>query len=129
MRLGTRLLVTSAASALLVGGSLGVTSAASAAQPEHAEPGGGKVKVQTTSVTTWVDANIRDEPTTNTTVDRRVGAGATLTANCWVFGEKVTDHGVTNDKWVELDAGWFDDEYIWAGALSGDETGGVPNQC
>lgn len=130
MRLSTRLLVTGAATALLAGGSLGVTSAASAAEPEHTKPDDGKVEVQATNVTTWVDANIRDEPTTNTTVDRRVGAGTVLPGACYDFGETVTDHGVTNDKWISIETGNpFDEEWIWAGALEGNETGGVPNQC
>ena len=129
MGFSRKLLVTGAASALFVGGSVAMASSASAAQSDHASPDNGSVHTMTTTVVTWVDANIRDEPTTDTTIDRRVAAGASEQANCWVFGQEVTDHGVTNDKWVELDAGWFDDEYIWAGALQGDETGNVPNQC
>lgn len=129
MRLSKRLLVTGAASALLVGGSLGIASSASAASAEHGSSHG-KVHTMETWVETWEAANIRNEPTTNSGIDRSVGANTSLEANCWLYGQEVTEGDTTNNVWLELDtANPFDDEYIWAGAIRGDKYGGVQDQC
>lgn len=129
MKINARLLAAGAASALLVGGVAGASSAASATESGHAGADAAEFGVQNTYVTTWTSANIRDAPTTNSAIDRTVGANTRLEAECWVWGQTVTQHGVTNARWVYLESGWFDDEYIWAGALKGNETGGVTEYC
>ncbi len=82
-----------------------------------------------TSVTAWTQANVRACASTSCDIKSTVYPGQTYPAHCWVAGQKITDEGITNDKWVRLPLNAGGVGYVSAIYLKGDETGGVRNQC
>lgn len=129
MNIRRNILAVGASSALLVGGALSMASSANAAEPSAGNVDG-DVSTMNVTVEVWTPtANIRDDSTTDSAIDRTVTGGTKLEAECWETGQEVTENGITNDTWIYLESGWFDDEYIWAGALKGDSHAGVPDEC
>jgi len=83
-------------------------------------------KVQDTTVVVWMDyVNVRDEPELGDNVDYVAHKGDRLDGDCWEYGQSVTDHGITNNIWIQT-GNVFDDEYVWAGALEGNERANLP---
>lgn len=55
------------------------------------------------SVTAWQDVNVRTCPSTACAATSRILAGAGSLAYCWVHGQTITDAGITNDIWIQVD--------------------------
>ncbi|MFT7835474.1 hypothetical protein Q5530_04905 [Saccharothrix sp. BKS2] len=80
------------------------------------------------TVTTWHEVNIRTCPSS---ACRKVGslvAGQRRKVECWVRGEPVTDAGITNDVWLQVDDADEDSGDLWSSAVYfvGDEYAGLP---
>ena len=110
---------------------LGMSSAtAQAAEEPQPEPAVAPAKIQNTEVHAWARANVRAEPNTSSEILSHVSPGNSYSAICWTYGETVTLEGYTSSKWVLIDRTWpSSNGYVTAIALSGDDTGGVPNKC
>lgn len=65
--------------------------------------------------------NVRDDPNTSATVDRKLAPGGEAWGDCWLEGEHVNQHGVSSNIWIDVGDPPWDYEYIWAGALKGDK--------
>ncbi|WP_255950113.1 hypothetical protein [Streptomyces odontomachi] len=118
----------SALGTAVVLGVAGTTAQADAAP--QTKPAGATEKIQNTQVHAWTGANVHSEPNSYSEVISSVANGYTYDAICWTYGELITFHGVTSNKWVLLDRTWpSSNGYVTAIALSGDSTGGVPNAC
>lgn len=86
--------------------------------------------VTNTQVHAWTYADVHTGPNTYSEVLSHVANGYSYSALCWTYGEKITYKGYTSSKWVLLDRSWpKQNGYVTAIALSGDDTGGVPNRC
>ena len=84
---------------------------------------------ESTTVTAWTQANVRECASTSCDIKSTVYPGQTYPAHCWVVGQKITDEGITNDKWVRLPLNAGGVGYVSAIYLKGDETGGVRTRC
>jgi hypothetical protein len=92
-----------------------------------AEHGGGQVGEK---VTVWKQANVRSCPQTSCAPPvGQVYPNQTYPADCYTVGEKITDAGYTNDKWVKLQLPSGTKGYVSAIYLKGNETGGVTKKC
>ncbi|MEV0241911.1 SH3 domain-containing protein [Streptomyces sp. NPDC050674] len=108
-----------AAAAVLV--AAGTAAPAVAAPAQRAEA----VSVQSQTVTTWINGNVRIGPATGYRIAYTVAANQSLSAECWLVGGFVSANGVHHDKWVLLSDG----NYIWGGLLKGNEVGNVSRPC
>ncbi|WP_427917280.1 SH3 domain-containing protein [Streptomyces sp. cg40] len=82
-----------------------------------------------TSVTAWMQANVRSCASTSCGVVSTVYPNQSYPANCWKTGQVVTDEGYTSDKWIELPLNAGGVGYVSGIYLKGDATGGVTRQC
>jgi hypothetical protein len=55
------------------------------------------------TVTAWHDVNVRTCPSTACTSPFWIPAGAGSIAYCWTHGQSITDAGITNDIWIQVD--------------------------
>ena len=83
------------------------------------------------SVCAYQRANVRRSPTTDAEILSYVVAGECYPARCWTHGQTITDNGVTNDVWVQLQLRAGSVGYVSAVYLKGDERGDLPKsaQC
>jgi hypothetical protein len=73
------------------------------------------------AVVPYENVNVRQGPASSTAKVGSVAADQPRGAYCWTRGETVSDHGVTNDVWVQLVEG-----YVSAVYLKGNEYGDLP---
>ncbi|MGW0763768.1 SH3 domain-containing protein [Streptomyces sp. NPDC002814] len=73
------------------------------------------------AVVPYENVNVRQGPASSTATAGSVAADQPRGAYCWTRGETVSDHGVTNDVWVQLVEG-----YVSAVYLKGNEYGDLP---
>jgi hypothetical protein len=55
------------------------------------------------TVTAWHDVNIRTCSSTSCPTSGKILAGNGSLAYCWVYGQTITDFGITNDVWIQVD--------------------------
>jgi hypothetical protein len=116
----TKIMITAAVGVMAATGMAAPASAAEAPQADRAN-----VSAQFETVTTWVQGNVRIEPSTDRPIAYTVAANQNLTAVCWLEGGMVSANGYTHNKWVYLSDG----NYIWGGLLKGNEVGNVSSRC
>jgi hypothetical protein len=82
-----------------------------------------------TAVTAWTHGDVHAAPAQRERVVSYVNAGYSYTAECWLEGDLVTDHGISNRNWVKLRLNSGGEGYVNALYLKGNTTGNVPNHC
>ncbi|MGM1061099.1 hypothetical protein [Saccharothrix sp. Mg75] len=80
------------------------------------------------TVTAWHDVNIRTCPASTCARAGSLVAGQSRKVECWVRGERVTDAGITNDVWLQVDDADEDNGDLWSSAVyfHGNEYANVP---
>lgn len=81
------------------------------------------------AVTAWAHGDVHAAPAQGERVVSFVNAGFSYTAECWLEGDLVTDHGISNRNWVKLRLNSGGEGYVSAIYLKGNATGNVPNHC
>ncbi|MFD7655110.1 hypothetical protein ACFV4N_14140 [Actinosynnema sp. NPDC059797] len=83
------------------------------------------------TVTAWHDVNIRTCPSTACGKAGSLVAGQQRKVECWVRGESVTDAGITNDVWLQVDDADENGPDLWSSAVYfvGDEYAGLPSDA
>jgi hypothetical protein len=125
MRMRAKVITTVAAGLLAAGGMSASTAAAAPIDRDARTAASDRIAANTT-VTTWTSANVRSCASTQCGIHYSVGANYQFSAICWAYGEWVTQHGYSHNKWVLLGSG---SSWVWGGLLKGSQTGNVPNQC
>ncbi|MEO6087442.1 MAG: SH3 domain-containing protein [Umezawaea sp.] len=92
-----RIFKAAAAVALAATGLLAGSSTALAAPADQVS-----AKSALFTVTAWHDVNARTCPSTSCEKVDSLVAGQVRKIACWVHGESVTDFGVTNDIWLQV---------------------------
>ncbi|GAA1265731.1 hypothetical protein GCM10009634_06320 [Saccharothrix xinjiangensis] len=79
------------------------------------------------TVTAWHDVNIRTCPSTACGTAGALVAGQQRKVECWVRGEPVTDAGITNDVWLQVEDADENGPALWSSAVYfvGDEYAGL----
>ncbi|MFJ7073784.1 SH3 domain-containing protein [Streptomyces sp. NPDC098781] len=100
---------------------LGPLTAATAVAASDAGQGGARIMAAPYAVVPYETVNVRSGPARSYDKVGSVTAGQPRGAYCWVRGETISDHGITNNVWVKLVEG-----YVSAVYLKGDEYGDLP---
>ncbi|MFJ8630709.1 SH3 domain-containing protein [Streptomyces sp. NPDC093568] len=100
---------------------LGPLTAATAVAAGDADHGGARIMAAPYAVVPYETVNIRSGPGRSYDKVGSAPANEPRGAYCWVRGERITDHGYTNDVWVKLVEG-----YVSAVYLKGNEYGDLP---
>ncbi|MZD06374.1 SH3 domain-containing protein [Streptomyces sp. SID5785] len=82
-----------------------------------------------TAVTAWAHGNVHAGPAKGERVVSYVNAGYSYNAQCWLEGDLVNDHGISNRNWVRLKLNSGGIGYVSAIYLKGNDKGNVPNHC
>ncbi|MEV1084131.1 SH3 domain-containing protein [Streptomyces sp. NPDC050211] len=100
---------------------LGPLTATAASAASDAGRDDARVLAAPYAVVPYENVNVRQGPDSSTAKVGSVAAGQPRGAYCWTRGETVSDHGITNDVWVQLVEG-----YVSAVYLKGNEYGDLP---
>ncbi|MFJ7239521.1 SH3 domain-containing protein [Streptomyces olivaceus] len=117
VRLITRVALVGAGALALLG-PLAATSASAVSEDAR---GGDRVLAAPYAVEPYETVNVRSGPARSYDKVGSVTAGQPRGAYCWTRGETISDHGYTNDVWVQLVEG-----YVSAVYLKGNEYGDLP---
>ncbi|WP_037868664.1 SH3 domain-containing protein [Streptomyces sp. SPB074] len=82
-----------------------------------------------TTVVAWTHGNVHAGPAQGERVVSYVNANYSYTGLCWLEGDLVSDHGISNRNWVRLQLNSGGIGYVSAVYLKGDDKGNVPNHC
>ncbi|MDQ2583228.1 hypothetical protein [Saccharothrix yanglingensis] len=80
------------------------------------------------TVTTWHEVKIRTCPSSACSQQGSLHAGQSRKVECWAHGESITDAGITNDIWLQVDDADEDNGDLWSSAVYfvGDQYAGLP---
>lgn len=118
--------ITTIAAGLLAAAGMSAPAAAAAPTDRGAQAADSGRVAANTWVYTWTTANVRSCASTQCGINYTVGPDYRFSAICWDYGEHVTQHGYSHNKWVLLGSG---SSWVWGGLLKGSQTGNVPNRC
>lgn len=117
----TRAALVGAGALALLGPLTATTAAAVDDAGRGGDRGGDRVLAAPYAVEPYETVNVRSGPASSYDKVGSVAAGQPRGAYCWTRGETISDHGYTNNVWVQLLEG-----YVSAVYLKGDEYGDLP---
>ncbi|NEB76492.1 SH3 domain-containing protein [Streptomyces sp. SID14478] len=82
-----------------------------------------------TAVVAWTHGDVHAGPARGERVVSFVNPNYSYTGECWLEGDLVNDHGISNRNWVRLKLNSGGTGYVSAVYLKGNDKGNVPNHC
>ena len=82
-----------------------------------------------TDVIAFAHSGIHAVPALGGRVVGSVNSGQHYTGQCWIKGDLVNDHGISNPNWVKLKLLSGGTGYVPAVYLKGNDKGNVANHC
>ncbi|MEC4020356.1 SH3 domain-containing protein [Streptomyces sp. H27-D2] len=82
-----------------------------------------------TMVVAWTHGSVKAGPANGEREVSVVNKDYSYTGECWLEGDLVRDHGISNRNWVRLKLNSGGTGYVSAIYLKGNDKGNVPNHC
>jgi hypothetical protein len=90
---------------------------------------GNGASTSTANVTVWTDVDIRSQPRLSAAIVGKAADDTSLPGFCWTEGDTVTSFEYSHNMWVKVQASNGKTGYVSGVFLTGDQTGGIGNEC